>query len=631
MADDTRLQVLIEANTKAFENALKRLETTTNESFRRQGKSVESLNRQLETIRGTVEKVARVFGLAFGARELVEFVRRNIEAGAAVAELADKLGITAEATQELSYAAGQAGVQADALVAAFKGMSKVVVDAERGSKAAKDQLAELGLTLADIKGNSPDKTFELISDRISKMRDPLTRTNELVKFFGKSGADLAPLVAKGAAGIDELRKRAREMGIVLSGETIARAKEAADKIKDIGDAGQVAGIKIAAQFTPAIDAIRDLVTSPTFQKGLEDTAGWIGQIIKFFADNPDLLKTLAAAAVGYKLFGPAGAAVAAIGPQLIPGPAGPSQETVVVNGERITLDELRKRYPNGGNAARAVGIGSSPFDYGFDSGSMPGLSAAAAKRAAADSSGGGGKIVDLAAKAAAEAVQKKVDDLTRSLGVLYTNLNKTRREQEIANEVEKIGAGVTKEQADKIAELTGRLFDAKEAQKALNDATALFAGLGYDAIYGLITGAKSLNDVLKDTVARLADAALQAALLGQGPLAGLLGTAPTGSGSVGGILGAILGSIFHRAGGGPVTGGMPYMVGERGPELFVPNVGGAIVPRGGVGGGSSNLHVSVDVRGARGNKEIEQMVAQGVHTGLLVYDKTKSRQAELAA
>ena len=39
-----------------------------------------------------------------------------------------------------------------------------------------------------------------------------------------------------------------------------------------------------------------------------------------------------------------------------------------------------------------------------------------------------------------------------------------------------------------------------------------------------------------------------------------------------------------RALGGPVTGGQQYMVGERGPELFVPNQSGSIVPNNGMGG-----------------------------------------------
>lgn len=48
---------------------------------------------------------------------------------------------------------------------------------------------------------------------------------------------------------------------------------------------------------------------------------------------------------------------------------------------------------------------------------------------------------------------------------------------------------------------------------------------------------------------------------------------------IGDIAGSLLGGIVGaRATGGPVAGGMPYLVGEQGPELFVPPSSGAIVP-----------------------------------------------------
>jgi hypothetical protein len=46
-----------------------------------------------------------------------------------------------------------------------------------------------------------------------------------------------------------------------------------------------------------------------------------------------------------------------------------------------------------------------------------------------------------------------------------------------------------------------------------------------------------------------------------------------------------------RAGGGPVSANMPYLIGERGPELFVPNSSGSVVPNGGFGG--SNVQVNI--------------------------------------
>jgi hypothetical protein len=61
-------------------------------------------------------------------------------------------------------------------------------------------------------------------------------------------------------------------------------------------------------------------------------------------------------------------------------------------------------------------------------------------------------------------------------------------------------------------------------------------------------------------------------------------------------LAAVMGNFFagFRAEGGPVGAGNAYMVGEKGPELFVPGSSGSIVPNG-AGGGGSRGGASVNV------------------------------------
>jgi phage-related minor tail protein len=83
-------------------------------------------------------------------------------------------------------------------------------------------------------------------------------------------------------------------------------------------------------------------------------------------------------------------------------------------------------------------------------------------------------------------------------------------------------------------------------------------------------------------------------------LAGILSAIfPNGLGGAQGFT-AIFGKLAgFRANGGPVSGGSPYVVGERGPELFVPSVSGSIVPNNAVGsfmsgrssGGGSGMSV----------------------------------------
>ena len=69
--------------------------------------------------------------------------------------------------------------------------------------------------------------------------------------------------------------------------------------------------------------------------------------------------------------------------------------------------------------------------------------------------------------------------------------------------------------------------------------------------------------------------------------------------AIGGAIGGALGFGGGRAAGGPVSAGTAYVVGERGPELFVPGSSGSIVPNGAGGGTTINLTVNgaIDAEG----------------------------------
>lgn len=61
---------------------------------------------------------------------------------------------------------------------------------------------------------------------------------------------------------------------------------------------------------------------------------------------------------------------------------------------------------------------------------------------------------------------------------------------------------------------------------------------------------------------------------------------------VGEGLGNAVGDLLFRADGGPVSSGSPYIVGERGPELFVPSYSGTIVPNEAMGGGGQTINMT---------------------------------------
>jgi hypothetical protein len=81
--------------------------------------------------------------------------------------------------------------------------------------------------------------------------------------------------------------------------------------------------------------------------------------------------------------------------------------------------------------------------------------------------------------------------------------------------------------------------------------------------------------------------------------------------------------LAGKAAGGPVMGGTPYIVGEKGPELFMPGRSGTIIPNDALGGGTTNVVVNVD---ASGNSNVQGDQAQAKQLGVAV---SAAVQAEL--
>ena len=92
-------------------------------------------------------------------------------------------------------------------------------------------------------------------------------------------------------------------------------------------------------------------------------------------------------------------------------------------------------------------------------------------------------------------------------------------------------------------------------------------------------GFDDLKRVALSAMTEIAQASLRGLFSGSGGGGGVESSLINGLSS---LVGSLLGSP-GRATGGPVSAGRSYVVGERGPELFVPSSGGRIEKMGGVG------------------------------------------------
>lgn len=77
-----------------------------------------------------------------------------------------------------------------------------------------------------------------------------------------------------------------------------------------------------------------------------------------------------------------------------------------------------------------------------------------------------------------------------------------------------------------------------------------------------------------------------------------------GGGGLGGLLGQTFGALLGlpgRATGGPVSPGRAFMVGERGPEVFVPTSAGRIEANGALGARGRDVSVAIQLAVPRGS------------------------------
>ncbi|WP_300440388.1 hypothetical protein [uncultured Mameliella sp.] len=196
--------------------------------------------------------------------------------------------------------------------------------------------------------------------------------------------------------------------------------------------------------------------------------------------------------------------------------------------------------------------------------------------------GGGGGSTDPREREA-ERIMREVEQYTLDA---MDATQRYKRELADLQELERAGY-LTAEQYARAREMVTAQFEEaanSEFLQGMQDGVQGFT----DALF---EGGDAVKDWARQTVAEIAKVIVQMMIL----RALGLPTDGVGGGSFAGWIGqAIFGGF--RASGGPVSAGKAYMVGERGPEMIVPNAAGTVVPNDKLGRG--NMTFNIDARGA---------------------------------
>ena len=171
--------------------------------------------------------------------------------------------------------------------------------------------------------------------------------------------------------------------------------------------------------------------------------------------------------------------------------------------------------------------------------------------------------LNLLSKEKRDAIKEELDTT-----FLITNITETRKEQEkaLADAAEK------RRRAEEEA--------ARQLQSIYDQLGATIRDGVVGSIQAAVDGTKSLAEVASNTLRNLAN---QLLTLG-------INTALKSTGA------GIFSNLVGFANGGRPPVGKPSIVGERGPELFVPRTSGTIVPNHAMGG-TTNVVVNVDAKG----------------------------------
>ena len=232
---------------------------------------------------------------AIGIGGATAAIRNTIRDIAEIGDEAKRSGLSAQAFQEWKFVADQNRIGIDALVDSFKELSlrtdEVVTT---GGGAAAEAFKRLAFSASELKQKleDPSKLMLEIIGRMNGMEKAaqIRIADEL--FGGSGGEKLVALLDRGAAGIQSQIDRARELGLVLDSDAIAKAAELDAKFAEVTTRLQSmwrAGVVGAGEFFGLIED-RKAALEETLSSVADDISGNVNAAVRALGDEvPNLI------------------------------------------------------------------------------------------------------------------------------------------------------------------------------------------------------------------------------------------------------------------------------------------------------------------------------------------------------
>jgi len=557
-------------------------------------------------------------GLAAGALGIGFLIKRSMDATDELAKTARAIGLSVTELQRFQYAAELGGVESKALNKAMQKLAINISDVAGGTGEAKDAFERYGISAKNADGStrSVSDVMGQAATALEGMTNKTDRASFVYDLFGARGAKVINMLQDGKAAMEAMKAEADRLGLVMSGALIQGVEDANDAIlrltSYLGNVFNRVVASLAPIITEATDALRNFV-----EMKINDSGG-IAQFSRDIAVNivkaaRSIVKAFGAItnsiisfsnAIGSvenvyeKLFGDKQtitqieASIASTVEQLEmlkniskgndPLIASQARQVKELEFTILTLREL---------IATGHVLETNPITPKIDvSGTIKTLDDLEARLSKVTNSNVSGDVtttettlVDVTGTTGKERFAREFEfQLDHDRRML--ELNRNRLDAENADKSAAYGVAFEMQRKSSRMLETSRRKDADDLRDEGRGALASLSS-HYKAAFAL-NKSFALKDAIINTYNGVAKALNNPFPLNLGFAAVALAN---GMAQV-----AAIRSTQFRANGGPMSAGSPYIVGERGPELVVPNQAANVVPNDQMGGGNFTINISAN-------------------------------------
>lgn len=176
-------------------------------------------------------------------------------------KLSQRLGLSREGFQEWDFVLSQAGVNIESMQSGMKNLSQRMDQAIKGTGEGAKIFKQLGLSMKDANGEvkSQEQLFNESIEALQNMEDGVEKAALAQKLFGRSGQELLPLLNAQSGSVEELKKQARELGLVMGDEAVDAGVLFTDTMDQIKRGGQALFVGIMSELMPTIQEFSNLI------------------------------------------------------------------------------------------------------------------------------------------------------------------------------------------------------------------------------------------------------------------------------------------------------------------------------------------------------------------------------------